>query len=115
MSSTDEITVHNLPRTIQLGAMAYQVAEVDIIQEDERGSVLGRIEDDQSRILIKRRIDSRVALVFLWHELVHAMLFRGGILEHDEAHVQCLANGIVEILQRNAELVERTIHTSVAE
>lgn len=67
---------------------------------------MGRCHADDAFMEIDPSAPGAVAKVTLWHEVIHAMLFGGGINTHDEIIVDLLAHKIVEALQRNPELRE---------
>ena len=100
---------------IQYGSQVYEVRvipEKDLFHDGESHS--GHISHNKSTIDISAEWDQPGRKVILWHELIHAILShsgRDGTI--DEAVIESLAHGIVEILQRNNFLFDAVLNDEV--
>lgn len=91
-------TKTRLPRSVKIGPNTYNIVVRDLSGE----GAVGRCNRDRDRIEIDSQLGSSAKVVTFWHEIIHAMLFSGGICEnHDEIIVESLANQIVLFLQQN--------------
>lgn len=93
--------------SIQYGSQYYRVRvvpEKELFHDGEDHS--GHISHSQSEILVSSNWDVHGRQIILWHELVHAILSHSGRDgQIDEAVIESLSFGIVEILQRNPFLL----------
>lgn len=92
---------------IQIGPLTYQVVEVPELASAS-GSLYGDIDYGKCRIRICAESDPQIKLVTLWHELLHGILAGAAHTEdHNEAHIDALAHGIVLALRDNPQLARR--------
>lgn len=93
-----------LPSKIKIGAMTYSVVEVQDLPD------YGLCDEEKATILLKAGMPEDVALITLWHEVMHAALYALGYRRHNERMVDGLAYQIVLILKDNKELVNAFLH-----
>lgn len=90
---------------IQIGPISYQVVEVPELASARSGQLYGDINYEKCRIRIASESDPQIKLVTLWHEIFHGILNGAAQTEeHNEAHIDALAHGIIQVLRDNPQL-----------
>lgn len=69
--------------------------------------ILGRIALLQGVIELRPNMAAYMELQTLWHEALHAILFLGGIKQHDDQMLDVLARGIIQLMSQNPEMVKQ--------
>jgi hypothetical protein len=89
---------------IQIGPIRYEVVEVAELAS-AKGELYGDIDYSKCRIRIAAESDAQVKRVTLWHEILHGILTGAAQTEdHNEAHIDALAHGIILLLRDNPAL-----------
>jgi hypothetical protein len=91
-------------KTVRIGALDYQVVEVERLQADDRSALIGLINTHELVIQVETRLDPQMKLTTVWHETLHGLLCQAGIDEHDEKTLEVLSYGIVQVLRDNPQL-----------
>jgi hypothetical protein len=92
---------------IQIGPLRYEVVEVEELA-GKAGELCGDITAYKCRIRIAADMDPQAKLVTLWHEILHGILSTAAHNEdHNEAHIDALAHGIIQVLRDNPFLIPR--------
>ena len=90
---------------IKIGGIDYEVEEVqNLCAEDGIKRLNGHIIYDSCKIKLDAGLNPQVKNVCLWHEILHGILTHAGITDHDEAHIEALSYGLVQVLRDNLEL-----------
>ena len=84
---------------IRIGAITYAVVESDI-------SDYGMIDYETQTIRIRKGLGKDAKSVTVWHEVIHAILYNMGHLDHDEVLVDGIAHGLLQCLRDNPKLRE---------
>lgn len=92
---------------IQIGPLTYTVVEVEELANGT-SELYGDINYGRCRIRIAAESDGQMKLVTLWHEILHGILTGSAQTDHNEAHIDALAHGIIQVLCDNPELREPT-------
>lgn len=93
--------------SIKIGGLDYEVEEVqNLCAEDGTKRLNGHIIYDSCKIRIDQGLNQQVQTVCMWHEIIHGILTQAGIDNHDEAHIEALSYGIVQVLRDNPELAK---------
>lgn len=90
-----------LPETVKVGAITYQVKQESRTADH---SAYGMILYSESLISIQPGMSDDYKRVTLWHEMIHAMMHDAGLREHDETIVTALSHKIVQVLKENPGL-----------
>jgi len=94
-----------MSQTITIGPLIYTVVEVEELASAS-GQLYGDIDYGRCRIRICADSDPQIRRITLWHEVLHGILAAAAQTEdHNEAHIDALAHGIVQVLRDNPELV----------
>lgn len=90
---------------VKIGGLDYEVEEVqNLCAEDGLKRLNGHIIYDACQIKIDQGLNQQVKTVCLWHEILHGILTNAGVGKHDEATIEALSYGIVQVLRDNPEL-----------
>lgn len=88
------------PSSIKVGGVEYKVYWKPIVQNGDT-FLNGICSHEKCTIEIRNDINhQRIAQVFV-HELIHAMLFECGMLDHAESLVEQLAPVLTQVLKDN--------------
>lgn len=90
-------------RPISISAFTYQV-NYDPTLADEGG--LGRILFLRDRIELNPNLSKDMEWVTLIHECLHGFLFHAGQKDHDEATLDILSRGLLQLVKNNPELFQ---------
>lgn len=97
----------NIPKSVKVGAMTYEVKEVDHELCVDREEVKGRIDYERLRIEIRNDIQTgqRMEETFL-HELVHAITRERQIAweDKDELYTEEIARGLHQVITDNPSI-----------
>jgi hypothetical protein len=77
------------------------------IAEDSRA---GEIRYHRHEIAVMPQLRPLVRTQILWHEAIHVLLHQAGQREHEEALVDLMAYGIMQVLRDNPDLVKETLY-----
>ncbi len=100
-----------LPATIRIGDIRYNVLEADRPADDPNDMVLGEIVFSSVRIYINPEQDAQIQRQTLWHEIVHGILHHAGQdhTENHEALVIALGYGLCSLVRNNPDLISFTV------
>lgn len=97
---------------VRIGGLNYRAYTVrNLHTEAEDGYIErdnGRLFYDQLAIELAADLNPDLLPVAVWHEVLHALAYQAGLVEHDEAMVHALAYGIVQVMRDNPLLVAMT-------
>ena len=97
----------NIPSTVKVGGILYDVSEVDHAMCVDQKEVKGKIEYDFCKITIRNDIQSKQGMeqTFL-HELVHAMERERGLEwgENNELYTEELAKVLHQVIIDNPDM-----------
>lgn len=89
---------------IKIGPLCYEVVEVAELAS-AGGELHGDINYRKCRIRIDADDAPQIKRVTLWHEILHGILTGAAQSEdHNEAHIDALAHGIIQVLRDNPQL-----------
>jgi hypothetical protein len=86
--------------TLRIGAVTYKVVEAPITE-------CGLIDYESQTIVIRKGLAKDVRAVTVWHEVIHAILYNMGHVNHDEILVDGIAHGVLQCLRDNPQLKGR--------
>ena len=93
---------------IQIGPLRYKVVEVEELASERSGALYGDICYGKCRIRIAADSSPQIKLVTLIHEILHGILANAALVEdHNEAHIDALAHGLIQVLRDNPKLRDR--------
>ena len=96
-----------IPKEIKVGALTYQVLEIDQVFCIDNKEVYGKIEYDFAKISIRSDIQSRQRMeLTLLHEVIHAITRDRGIDwgDDNENYTEGLARGIHALIIDNPSM-----------
>ena len=99
------LSLPNLPEPIDLGYRTWRVEYDKGVQDGEYGELVA----NKGLILVMPGMDSTSTVDTVLHELLHAILHNTTTTlttKQEETVVTQLANGLVELIGRNPELME---------
>ena len=89
---------------IKIGPLRFQVIEVPELAS-ESGELHGDINFRKCRIRIDADDSPQIKQITLWHEILHGILYGAAHRsDHNEAHIDALAHGIIQVLRDNPQL-----------
>lgn len=101
---------------VQIGPIRYTVKVIEDLHDHDATGVRkewdGNIEYGSCEINIEQDLNSQRALQVLWHEVLHGILTGAATGDHDEKMIDILSHGLMDVLQRNPELVHLTLQES---
>jgi hypothetical protein len=99
-----------VPDELRIGPFSYKISRVERL-DDSGKELYGHVTFGEDIIQISSRFNHRRATVALLHEIIHGIddLFMLGLSERE---VDCLAKGLVMVLEQNGLRVERELASS---
>jgi hypothetical protein len=95
----------SLPKSLRIGPFDYEVKlQSGLFDGGQRLS--GHCKYSTSEIVIDADEGPQAQHATLWHEIVHAIINNADGSKHDEALVNTLGHGIMQVLRDNPELKE---------
>lgn len=98
---------------VQIGPIRYAVHLVedlhDFDSDGKRQGLDGHIKYGSCEVQIEQILNPQRALQVLWHEVLHGIMTGAGLGGHDEKTIEVLSHGLVDVLQRNPDLVKLTL------
>lgn len=94
-----------IPEEIVIGPNRYAVEFVERLESDDHRRLTGQIDYSALKIRIDPAPELNRQVITLFHEIVHGIDEVYG-LDLAEEDVDRMANGIVDVLQRNPGLLE---------
>lgn len=95
--------------SIRIGQLDYSITEVpDLQREEDEAFLFGHIHLDTQLIEINAGLANTVKQVALLHEIIHGMLFQGGVmLDYDTEEKVCirLSFALLELIRQNPQLI----------
>ncbi len=91
-----------MPDTIYLFPTFFEVKDVTRKQAE---NCKGIANYSGRTISIEPEIHEEDKKAIMLHEIVHCILYSGGIREHDEITLDILANGFLNIIRGNKDLI----------
>lgn len=105
--------IPNIPAEIDFGPKTYAVELVQELESSEHVRLNGNHLADWSKMRLDADLEEQHVYVVLWHEIIHAILTPPELNDENkidelllEAMVSAIAYGIVEVLDRNPDLVQ---------
>ena len=92
--------IENLPKSIRVGPVNYEVTEVEGLH-DKGEELLGWVTYSDALIRLDSESSEGRKKNVLIHELVHAMLYEAGYDEQEEELVRRLSNVLTQVLRDN--------------
>lgn len=90
---------------VQIGPLRYKVVEVEELASPASGALYGDINYGKCRIRIAADSCAQMKQVTLMHEILHGILVCAAQTEeHNEAHIDALAHGLIQVLRDNPQL-----------
>lgn len=97
-------------KTVRIGNLEFQITEVDGLKRVSDDAYLyGHIQHDTQVIEINAALAPTTKKVALLHEIVHAMLFQGGLMLDDTIEEQVcirLSFALLDFVKHNALLIQ---------
>lgn len=97
-------------KTVRIGNIEFQITEVDGLKRVSDDAYLyGHIQHDTEVIEINAGLAPTTKKVALLHELVHAMLFQGGLMLDDTIEEQVcvrLSFALLDFVKNNRALIQ---------
>lgn len=90
------------PESITIGPTVYRVVFAKRVAKGK--DLDGKIDYGRAVITIRRGLSSQVAMLVLWHEVIHGIFSNAGISGQDEQTIEILTSGIVAALRANPQL-----------
>lgn len=87
----------------------YEVAFVERLLGDDGKVLNGDINYESLVIRIESSLPEAMMIRVMMHEIVHAVLYQSGFVQHKEKQVQALGFGLVAVLQANHDLARALI------
>ena len=100
--ATEEEILPALPESIRIGWQTFDVVETTSLTGD---GLAGEIRYMENVIRMMPGLGKDFALGVLVHEIVHGVLYAAGIREHDEQLVDVTAQGFIQVVRDNPDLV----------
>lgn len=95
------------PERVVIGPLEYQVKIVKNLRSDDNKRLAGMINGPEATIYLTEEQSPQFARIVLWHEMIHGILDAAGFqAEHNEAVVDALAHGLVDVILRNPDLID---------
>jgi hypothetical protein len=102
----------NLPDfgTVWFRHLPFNIEEIsstsmrDLMPPDKEGFYLGFFDIVQANIFLMEEVDEAVKGTVLLHELIHGLLEVSGVQEHDEATIDAISFGLIDLLVTNKNL-----------
>jgi len=98
---------------VQIGPIRYAVHLVEDLHdfdgEGKRHGLDGHIKYGPCELQIEQALNSQRAVQVLWHEILHGIMTGAGLGDHDEKVIDVLSHGLMDVLQRNPDLIKLTI------
>lgn len=90
-----------IPKQIKIGAVKFDI--INLSDNFEKSEVMGRSWIKECKIKIDNKLNQDRQESIFFHELVHMIFDEGGYfdLSKDEKIVNCLGNGIYQVLKDN--------------
>jgi hypothetical protein len=89
---------------IVIGPISYRVVHIEELASDT-GRLHGDIDFSKCRIRLDAGDDPQRQHQTLWHEALHGILWGAGHRDdHNEAQIEALAHGIIQVLRDNPQL-----------
>jgi hypothetical protein len=82
---------------LKVGAITYSIVESSIPD-------YGSIDYETQTISIRKGLAKDARDVTLWHEVIHAIMYNMGHVNHDEIIVDGIAHGVLQCLRDNPQL-----------
>lgn len=92
-------------KEIKIGGVIYEIEDAANLRGDKDQQLDGWIRYGPAKILLSSEMGGQRRRVVLWHEVLHGIMTQAGYDKHDEALIDALAYGIVQVLQDNPILV----------
>ena len=91
----------NIPERIKIGGKTYSVKETDLLPlgRDYTGEI-----DYENQVIYIRPANSERMEATLLHEMLHAIFDHLGYTEHNEKHIDELANALHMVITDNPKL-----------
>jgi predicted metallopeptidase len=89
------------PKTIEIGGIKYTVSESKAVVIDDNAGYAGKISYATSEIEILNKLPDDRKLETFIHELMHALFFESGYIEHDEDMVVRLSKTLYQVIRSN--------------
>lgn len=86
-----------------LGTTQFVVRYEPVLADE---GILGRIALLQGVIELRPNMSEYMERQTLLHEALHAILFLGGIKQHNDQELDVLARGVLQLVEQNPELVK---------
>lgn len=88
---------------LKIGPIDYKIKKVKVLNNGS-GRLYGQIEYSKDIIRLDSANEPQKNRQSLWHEALHGILFNAGFRDEDEALVDILASGIMEIINENPKM-----------
>jgi Zn-dependent peptidase ImmA (M78 family) len=86
----------------------YSTNDLKLFENRKRNTVSGYLNLDKEEIFLEKKLTPTMTSVVLMHEILHAILYRGGVVDQDEkieTMIEILSYGIIEVLKKNPKFV----------
>jgi hypothetical protein len=94
---------------IKIGAITYDIVEEKGLTNGDKDAKLdGHIRYSECQICVEAGLAGQAKRQVIWHEVIHGILTHAGIRKHDEALVDALAYGLMDLLKNNPWLAGET-------
>jgi len=92
--------------SIRVGFQDFPLVFVDSLSDFDGRLLLGNIDLNDPKISVVNTVRGKVAAMVLWHEAIHGVLNYSGLAtlldeKTEEAIVEAVSNGIIQILRDN--------------
>lgn len=99
-----------ITKQVQIGDVVYKILEVGNLKRAEDGAYLyGHIQHDKQAIELNAELADTTKKIALIHEIIHAMLFQGGLMLDDAIEEQVcirLSFALLDLFRKNMQLIE---------
>lgn len=93
---------------VKVGPIIYKILWVEELRSADGDLVFGKVLYDMCEIHLEAGNSPQADRQTLWHEIVHIILTHLGRDEDREGFVDSLAYGLMQVVQDNAWLAEKT-------
>lgn len=95
------------PEYIQIGPVRFQVVtHKNLCDTDGSTRLDGHIVYSLSQIRLDDDLGPQARRQVTWHEIIHGILTQAGVKKHDEAMIEALTYGLMNVLRDNAWLAK---------